>query len=109
MAGTTDRAFPEHLTVEPGAIAIREVLQAVAQILELGNIERVASLSIKGDSVAIQPSKLDDGEHIARALGMTAALDHPTALPPITDWSGDVAGLEVHVRAALRTSAGQEW
>jgi hypothetical protein len=94
MAGTTDRA-------------IREVLHAVDQILEAAHLERVATLSITGSSVAIQPSRLADGEDIARALGLTPSLDHAQALPPITDWTGDVAGLEVHVRAAMRPRAGQ--
>jgi hypothetical protein len=102
MPGTTDRT-----SEGTSAHAIRDVLQAVDQILEAAHVEHVAGLSIRGDLLAIQPSRLADGEDIARALGLTAALDHIHAEPPITDWTGDVAGLEVHVRAALRALAGR--
>lgn len=88
MAGTTDRAVPDR----PGDRAIRDVLHAVGQILEAAHLEHVGHLSITGSSLAIQPSRLADGETIARALGLTPSLDYAQALPPITDWTGDVAG-----------------
>lgn len=79
--------------------SLRAAVPVLTEILDGLGEERVAGLTLMRGSLRIEPSALADGATIARELGLASRLDHSTAVPAITDWSGTVSGLECHVRA----------
>jgi hypothetical protein len=76
--------------------------EAITQIGE----QRIELVTLTSGRVSIQPVNLHDGEDIARSLGLTLPIDHRMFIPGHTVWSGDLFGLEVQVRAALRQPIG---
>lgn len=82
-----------------------DAVATVLEILERVGAEKIALVTVGRQMLSIQPSQLDEGESIARALQLTGAHDYPTAVPAFTDFSGNVGVLEVHVRGALHRSA----
>lgn len=85
--------------------SLRDVVTALANILDSLGEDRFAGLTLMRGSLRIEPSALADGTMMARELGLVSRLDHSTAVPAITDWSGTVGGLECHVRALARAAA----
>jgi hypothetical protein len=98
-------AAPPHQRTASERTELLTTLQVVADLVEMIEPEKVAGFSVLGDSVRIQPSDLGEGAGIAALLGLQSAYDVHTTLPEFTDWSGQVRGLEVHVRGALRRRA----
>lgn len=86
-------------TRPPANESLHGTFVALIGISEVLGEERVASLSILRGSVRIEPSRLADGEAIARELGLTEGVIQQLAIPSVADWSGTVAGLECHVRS----------
>jgi hypothetical protein len=86
-------------TRPPANLSLHDMFVALIEILEVLGEERVAGLSILRGSVRIEPSRLADGEVIARELGLTEGVIQRLAIPFVADWSGTVAGLECHVRS----------
>jgi hypothetical protein len=88
---------------------LNDVLAAVGQILDVVGEERIGSMTFSsGAVIAIQPSHLDQGEAIARALGLTTFVEHTSVVPPVTHWSGTWAGAgqcEIHVRGTRQRGA----
>ncbi|MDR7381169.1 hypothetical protein [Promicromonospora iranensis] len=82
--------------------SLNNVLTAVVQILDVVGEEQIGSMTFSsGAVIAIQPSHLEQGEAIARALGLTSFIEHTSVVPAVTDWSGTWAGAgqcEIHVR-----------
>lgn len=87
----------------PPAGELHGMFVALIEILETLGEERVAGLTILRGSVRIEPSRLSDGEVIARELGLTEGVIQRLATPAVADWSGTVAGLECHVRSLTGT------
>jgi hypothetical protein len=86
-------------TRPPARESLPGMFVALIEILETLGEERVAGLTILRGSVRIEPSRLSDGEVIARELGLTEGVVQRLATPAVADWSGTVAGLECHVRS----------
>ncbi|WP_419703025.1 hypothetical protein [Promicromonospora sp. NFX87] len=85
---------------------IRALDVARAALVEVGE-ECVELVETTGNGrVTIQPACLDDGESIARALGLDSPVDHRMISPGYTLWSGTREGLEFQVRGALRHPFG---
>ncbi|MCF4122063.1 hypothetical protein L1785_13855 [Antribacter sp. KLBMP9083] len=78
------------------------VVEAVSKI----GLERIGSITLTPDRISLVPRHLTEGEEIAKALGCNSPLDHHILTPGFTDWTGQVSGLEVHVRATLRRPEG---
>jgi hypothetical protein len=94
-----------HVPGEAGSVSL--ALDAVkAALVEVGE-ERVELVETTGNGrVTIQPVRLDDGESIARTLGLDSPLDHRMIGPGYTLWSGTREGFEFQVRGALRHPFG---
>lgn len=93
-------------TIKQGSESLARALGVVVETLAAVGLERIEAISLTRNHISLQPADLAEGEAIARTLGCTFALDHRMLVPGFTDWSGDVAGFEVHVRAELRRPAG---
>lgn len=91
-------------TRPPAGVPLHGMFVALVEILETLGEERVAGLTIHRGLVRIEPSRLSDGEVIARELGLTKGVVQRLATPAVADWSGTVAGLECHVRALAGTA-----
>lgn len=102
---TEHRELHGHVPAEAGSMSL--ALDAVkAALVEVGE-ERVERVETTGNGrVTIQPARLDDGESIARALGLDSPVDHRMISPGYTLWSGTREGLEFQVRGALRHPFG---
>lgn len=77
-------------------------LRAASRLLDRIGADRVELVTVTGSRVSLQPADLNQGEQIARALGLSVPMDHRMVTPGYTLWSGDVDGLEVQIRAKLR-------
>lgn len=64
--------------------------------------EHIEIVTLTRGRICLQPTDLNQGEHIARALGLDAPLDHRMFVPGHTLWTGERHGLEVQVRSVLR-------
>lgn len=89
-----------------GSDSLERVFGVVVQTLAMIGEERIAAVQYTRDRISLEPKHLAEGEEIARTLGCTSPLDHRILTPGFTDWTGEVEGLEVHVRATLRRPAG---
>lgn len=67
----------------------------------IGN-ERIELITMTRDRICLQPTRMDDGERIARAIGCDLPLDHRMLVPGHTLWTGDIDCMEVQVRSVLR-------
>jgi hypothetical protein len=85
---------------------LAHALDVVASRLETTGTDRIALVTLTRDRICLQPVHLDQGEQIARELGLDFPLDHRLLVPGHTLWTGTLDGLEVQVRASLRTLAG---
>lgn len=86
--------------------ALVGTLDVVAAILNQVGPDRVEPVTFTRDRVSLQPADLNEGEQIARVLGLDSPLDHRMFVPGHTLWTGVVEGLEVQVRSALRQPIG---
>ena len=94
-----------HVPGEAGPI-MRTLDAVKAALVEVGE-ERLELVTATGNGrVIIQPARLDDGESIARTLGLDSPVDHRMIGPGYTLWSGTRDGLEFQVRGALRHPFG---
>lgn len=89
---------------------LKSVLAAVGQIIDVVGEELIGSMTFSTKSViAIQPSHLDQGEVIAKALNLTSFVEQRSLFPTVTDWFGtwpSPAGpCEVYVRGTRRRKA----
>lgn len=104
----TKRPFEPHLSAhgtdkQAGhPTDMRGGLSAASRILERIGADRIELVTVTGNRVSLQPANLREGEQIARMLGLNVPMDHRMFVPGYTLWSGEVDGLEVQVRAALR-------
>lgn len=89
-----------------GSEPLARVLDMVVETLAMVDPERIAQVTLTRRHISLQPADLSDGERIAAMLGCDVPLDHRMITPGFTDWSGEVGGLEVHVRGTLRRPAG---
>lgn len=85
---------------------IVRALDVVAGILNAVGIDRVELVTFTRDRISLQPADLNEGEQIARVLGLDSPLDHRMFVPGHTLWTGVVEGLEVQVRSVLRQPIG---
>lgn len=93
-----------HADDEDSLIRALDVVRAA--LVEVG-AERVELVTTTDSGrVTIQPARLDDGESIARSLGLDSPVDHRMIGPGYTLWSGTREGLEFQVRGALRHPFG---
>lgn len=84
---------------------LKEVLAVVEQILDEAGEEHVASIAFSRSRISIQPSRMDQGEAIARRLGLGDGIEQTSCVPPVTDWCGRRDELlEIHLRGT-RTRA----
>ena len=83
-----------------------DTLDVVAGILNAVGTDRVELVTFTRDRVSLQPADLNEGEQIARVLGLDSPLDHRMFVPGHTLWTGSIDGLEVQVRSVLRQIAG---
>jgi hypothetical protein len=83
-------------------VGLSTVLDVVVELVDLVGAEKVARCVIRPDNIHIQPSELEDGGEMAQRLGLRSTLDNYSSTPGFTDWCGQVKGVEVHVRSALR-------
>lgn len=86
--------------------SLARALEVVGEALAKIGLDRVEAVTLTRHRISVSPIDLADGEQIARLLGCTSPLDNRMLTPGFTNWSGDVAGFEVHVRARLRQPAG---
>ena len=102
---TEHREPHDHVPSEAGSIML--ALDTVkAALVEVGE-ERVELVTATGNGrVTVQPAHLDDGESIARALGLDSPMDHRMIDPGYTLWCGVRDGFEFQVRGALRRPFG---
>lgn len=68
--------------------------------------ERIELVTLTRDRICLQPTAMDDGERIAHTIGCDLPIDHRMFVPGHTLWTGDIDGLEVQVRSALRAPSG---
>lgn len=78
------------------------VIETLAQV----GLDRIGSVTLTPHRISLEPRDLAEGEQIARTLGCALPMDHRILTPGFTDWSGEVAGLKVHVRSVLRRPLG---
>ncbi|MFD2791942.1 hypothetical protein ACFS27_00095 [Promicromonospora vindobonensis] len=83
-------------------VGLSTALDVVVELVDLVGAEKVAGCVVRPDNIHIQPSELQDGDEIAQRLGLHSTLDSYSSTPGFTDWCGQVKGVEVHVRSALR-------
>lgn len=110
-AATTRR--PESSTPTQGATGsrrrlltgINDGLTAAARFLDLVGADRIELVTVTPNRVSLQPADLNQGEQIARLLGLTMPMDHRMLVPGNTLWTGDRDGFEVQVRSVLRQVA----
>ena len=82
-------------------------LGVVAHVLATVGEDRIETVTLNRGRISLHPHDLSEGEQIAKALGCTLPMDHRMLVPGTTDWSGDIEGHEVHVRAQLRSLTGE--
>ena len=68
--------------------------------------DRIELVTLTRDRICLQPTATEDGEQIAHAIGCDLPIDHRMFVPGHTLWTGDIDGLEVQVRSALRAPVG---
>ncbi|WP_369373461.1 hypothetical protein AB1046_06295 [Promicromonospora sp. Populi] len=82
--------------------SVTERLGDVIDLLRHVRADWIEVLTVTPDRVTLQPWHLDDGESIARSLGLDHAIDQRMLDPGYTLWTGTWRGVEVQVRGALR-------
>jgi hypothetical protein len=90
-------------------VGIEEGLTAAVRIVDTVGRDRIGAVTLTRGRITLQPTVLAGGEAIARTLGLDFPVDHRMLVPGYTLWSGERDGLEVQVRAALRTRVGAAW
>jgi hypothetical protein len=80
---------------------------AAARFLDFVGADRIELVTVTPNRVSLQPVDLNQGEQIARVLGLTMPMDHRMFVPGNTLWTGDRDGFEVQVRSVLRQVAVQ--
>jgi hypothetical protein len=81
---------------------IDDGLIAAARFLDLVGADHIELVTVTPNRVSLQPADLNQGEQIARLLGLTMPIDHRMLVPGNTLWTGDRDGFEVQVRSVLR-------
>ncbi|GAB4084025.1 hypothetical protein GCM10028784_06550 [Myceligenerans cantabricum] len=89
-----------------GPESLARTFGVVIETLAAVGLERIGSVTLTPHRISLEPRDLAEGEQIAQALGCNLPMDHRMLTPGFTDWSGEVARLEVHVRSALRRPLG---
>jgi predicted nucleic acid-binding protein len=84
--------------------SVTERLGDVIDLLRHVRADWIEVLTVTHERVTLQPWHLDDGENIARALGLDNAIDQRMLEPGYTLWTGTWRGIEVQVRGTLRTA-----
>lgn len=85
---------------------LNHVLAVVKEILDEAGEEHVASIAFTRSRISIQPSRMDQGEAIARRLGLGEGIEQTSCVPPVTDWCGRRDEiLEVHLRGTRTRAA----
>lgn len=77
-------------------------IAAATDALRTVGPDQVEILTLTRGRICIQPVEIDQGEQLARTLGCEFPLDHRMFVPGHTLWTGELDGLEVQVRSALR-------
>lgn len=93
---------PESLVNPIATQSVTERLGDVIDLLRHVRADWIEVLTVTPERVCLQPWHLDDGESIARALGLDHAIDQRMMEPGYTLWTGTWRGVEVQVRGALR-------
>lgn len=83
-------------------MGIGDGLRAASRFLDLIGADRIALVTVTPNRVTLQPADLNQGEQIARGLGLNLPLDHRMLMPGNTLWTGDRDGFEVQVPSVLR-------
>ncbi|WP_369374466.1 hypothetical protein AB1046_08985 [Promicromonospora sp. Populi] len=83
-------------------IDINDGLIAASRFLDLVGADHIELVTVTSNRVSLQPADLNEGEQIARALGLNNPMDHRMFVPGNTLWTGERHGLEVQVRSVLR-------
>jgi hypothetical protein len=99
MVRTTQRTAPTPERLDHAMDIARGITAAVGT-------ERIELVTLTRDRICLQPTAMDDGEQIAHTIGCDLPIDHRMFVPGHTLWTGDIDGLEVQVRSALRAPAG---
>ncbi|MCF4123000.1 hypothetical protein L1785_18655 [Antribacter sp. KLBMP9083] len=92
--------------MKQGSESLARALGVVVETLARVGLERIEAITLTRNHISLQPADLAEGEQIAKTLGCDFPLDHRMLTPGFTDWTGDVSGFEVHVRAQLRRPIG---
>jgi hypothetical protein len=90
------------------ASRLEAAMGTAAWVLRTVGAHQVEIVTLTRGRICLQPVDLNRGEQIARALGCDFPLDHRMFVPGHTLWTGQVEGLEVQVRSALRTPLGAD-
>ena len=80
-----------------------DIARGITSSIGAGRIELI---TLTRDRICLQPTVMNDGERIARSIGCDLPIDHRMFVPGNTLWTGQIDGLEVQVRSALRRLAG---
>jgi hypothetical protein len=83
---------------DPLTLAIGIAVDAVRTV----GPEQIEIVTLTRGRICLQPTDSNQGEQIARALGLGAPLDHRMFVPGHTLWTDERDGLEVQVRSVLR-------
>jgi hypothetical protein len=83
-------------------MGISDGLRAASRFLDIVGANHIELVTITANRVSLQPADLNEGEQIARTLGLTTPLDHRMFVPGNTLWTGERDNLEVQVRSVLR-------
>ncbi|MFI8528285.1 hypothetical protein ACIGB8_27760 [Promicromonospora sukumoe] len=94
-------------TIATSSEPLVRALGVVARVLATVGEDRIETVTLNRGRISLHPHDLSEGEQIARTLGCTLPMDHRTLVPGTTDWSGDIEGHEVHIRAQLRSLTGE--
>ncbi len=74
---------------------------AAAAVRTVGS-DHIEIVTLTRGRIYLQPVDLNRGKQIAHTLGCDVPLDHRMFVPGHTLWTGEMEGLEVQVRSALR-------
>ena len=89
---------------ETDRVSAEAVLERILVELGPGRITRAAV----AQAIMLEPRDRQDGEQVARELGLDQAVDHTRPGRECTVWSGTHRGVEVQVRVSLRGAAGSD-
>lgn len=77
-------------------------MAAATDALRTVGPDQIEIVTLTRGRICLQPTEINRGEQIARALGCESPLDHRMFVPGHTLWTGERDGLEIQVRSALR-------